>query len=392
MGRKPKDSADEQPENNEKKVSKAKDLLNEFMKTMGKDNNFEIFGDSKLTKVDSFISTGSLILNRVASGSYFKGIPHRRITGLCGKKGVGKSFVCGNALREAQNNDYLCFVFESESSIDREFLTRLGVDIDALGFKSISTVNDLKTQVLNTVETIHKMDPEQKIFIVVDSLGNLSTDKEFANARDGHVASDMGLRAKELRACSRVLTNAIAYNNAAMLVTNHTYDQPINPQNPSLGSQEVFAGGEGFNYVCSIIINLKKSLKKEEVKQASGEVEKLATHFIIRATTTKNRFVPEGSNGEILVSFRNGLHKWYGLLDDALNTGVFEKTGTRINVKHLDKTFFESQLYKAENAQIWESVIKEMDTKIQTLTSFSSVLEADKVLDELEGSEDKEDK
>jgi RecA/RadA recombinase len=380
-------AAQEEPDDSKKaNPSKAKETLKEFMKSMGKENNFEIFSDSKLTKIDSFVSSGSLSLNRVISGSYFKGFPHGRITGLAGKKGVGKSFVCGNALREAQANGYLCFVFESESSLDREFLVRLGVDIDALGFKSVTTVNEFKTLTLNMVESIHKMDPDQKIFIVMDSLGNLGTEKEMNDAREGHTAQDMGLRAKQLKSASRVLANAIAYNNACMVVTNHTYDQP--GANPNVPPTEIFSGGEGFNYICTTIINLKKSVKKEEVKQASGETEKVATHFVIKATTTKNRLVPEGSYAEILVSFKNGLHKWFGLLDDALNYGIFEKSGTRVIVKHLDnKSFFESQLYKSENSGIWEAIVKDLDKKVQEASAFSSVLDADKVIDELKEEE-----
>jgi len=176
-----------------------------------------------------------------------------------------------------------------------------------------------------------------------------------------------------------------------MLITNHTYDQPANPQNPKAGTIEVFSGGEGFNYVCSTIINLKKYVKKEEVTNASGETEKMPTHFIIKATTTKNRLVPEGSYAEILVSFKNGLHKWYGLLDDALNYGFFEKSGTRVIVKHLEKSFFEMQLFKAENASIWETIIKDMDEKVKESIAFSSVLDADKVVDELKDDEASED-
>jgi RecA/RadA recombinase len=82
------------------------------------------------------------------------------------------------------------------------------------------------------------------------------------DAREGHTAQDMGLRAKQLKSASRVLANAIAYNNACMVVTNHTYDQPGN--NPSMPPTEVFSGGEGFNYICSTILNLKKYVKKEE--------------------------------------------------------------------------------------------------------------------------------
>jgi hypothetical protein len=221
-------------------------------------------------------------------------------------------------------------------------------------------------------------------------MGNLGTEKEQEDARNEHNASDMGLRAKQLKSASRVLTQAVAYNNACMLITNHTYDQPVNPQNAKAGTVEVFSGGEGFNYVCSIIINLKKSIKKEEVTGASGETEKVGTHFIIKGTTTKCRLVPEGSKSETLVSYKNGLHKWYGLLDDALAYGFMEKSGTRIVVKHLDKSFFEMQLYKSENYGIWETILPELDKKVQEGMAFSSVLDADKVVDELENEEEKD--
>ena len=74
-----------------------------------------------------------------------------------------------------------------------------------------------------------------------------------------------------------------------------------------------------------------------------------------------------------------------------LNYGFFEKTGTRITVKHLDKSFFEMQLFKAENASIWETIKKDMDEKVKESIAFSSVLDADKVVDELKDDEASED-
>lgn len=360
-----------------------------FMSAMGKKQGFEIFSESKLTIISDYISTGSYSLNGLVSGSYFKGIPHGRITGLAGKKGVGKSFICANCMREAQKQNYMVFVFDSESSLDRDFLTRLGVNVDEVTFKSINTVNDFKTQVANTLAEMNKIDPDQKLFIVVDSLGNLSTEKEMADAIEGKTAQDMGLRAKQLKAASRVLTNAVAYNNAAMLITNHTYDQP--GANPNCPPVEVFSGGEGFNYCCSTIINLKKFMRREEVKQASGDVEKIPTHFIIKATTTKNRIVPEGTYREILVHFKFGLHKWYGLLDDALNFGFFEKSSRGMIVKHLNKNFFEKQIYLAANEEIWSPIIKEMDEKAKSKYAFSNVLDIDEAVASLSDADESGD-
>lgn len=385
MAKKAKDQTDMEIPMKEE-VSSKKNLIAKFMSAMGKKEGFEIFSESKLTLINDFISTGSYSLNSLISGSYFKGIPHGRITGLAGKKGVGKSFICANTMREAQKQNYMVFVFDSESSLDRDFLTRLGVNVDEVTFKSINTVNEFKSLVLNTLTEMNKIDPDQKILIVVDSLGNLSTEKEMEDAISGKTAQDMGLRAKQLKAASRVLTNAVAYNNAAMLITNHTYEQA--GANPNCPPVEIFAGGEGFNYCCSTIINLKKFIRKEEIKQASGEVEKQPTHFIIRATTTKNRIVPEGTQRELLVHFKFGLHKWYGLLDDALNFGFFEKSARGLIVKHLDKNYFEKQIYLAANEEIWLPIIKEMDEKAKAKYSFSNILDIDEAVASLGETEE----
>ena len=381
MARKAKEeAASEEPKDESKKSSK-RDFINKILKADAvKKSKFEIFADSTLTQITSYIPSGSYSLNRLISGSYFKGFPHGRITGLGGKKGVGKSYICGNAIREAQKLDYLCVVFESESSLDRNFLLRLGVNIDELIFKSVTTINEWKSSVINMLETIHAADPDQKVLIILDSAGNLATEKEMEDARENNPAMDRGLRSKQFKMASRVLTNAVAYNNAAMILTNHIYEKQA--QNPNVPPEEVFGGGEGLQYVCSTIIMLRKLIKKEEKKNvATGLNEKVPSTFIIKANTIKNRLVPEGSKAEILVSFKNGLHKWFGLLEDALTHGYMVKDGT-IYVKHLDKKFALEKLYHPNNENCWSEIIHEMDEKVQKANAFNSVLSVEEVLEE----------
>ena len=132
-------------------------------------------------------------------------------------------------------------------------------------------------------------------------------------------------------------------------------------------------------------------MRREEVKQASGDVEKIPTHFIIKATTTKNRIVPEGTYREILVHFKFGLHKWYGLLDDALNFGFFEKSSRGMIVKHLNKNFFEKQIYLAANEEIWSPIIKEMDEQAKSKYAFSNVLDIDEAVASLSDADESGD-
>ena len=365
----------------------AKDLIKKLAKDKAKDN-FEVFEDSRLTNISGWIPTGSYSFNKIISGSYLKGIPHGRVTGLAGESGVGKSFMCGQIMREAQKLDYLVIVFDSESSIDKGFLGRIGVDTEAILFKSITTVNEFKTSTVNILKDIYAEDPKQKVLIVMDSIGNLTTEKELNDAEEGKTAQDMGLRAKQLKACSRVITNQIARCNAAMIVTNHTYEQPA--ANPMAMPTQVFSGGTGFIYICSTIIFLKKYAQREEQKQISdGKNKKVITTNRIVATTGKNRFVREGLSGEMLLSFKSGLHKWYGLLEDALRHGFFEKQSTRIYVKHLDKKYFATQIY-ADN-QVWEPILEDLSAAVEKETAFSSLTNEGEMLDDLNSIEESSD-
>lgn len=356
-----------------------KDIIKKLAKEKAKDN-FEIFEDSRLTNIPGWISTGSYSFNKVISGSYFRGIPHGRVTGLAGGQGVGKSFMCGQIIREAQLLGYLVVVFDSESSIDKDFLKRIGVKTDELLFKSITTVNEFKTSTINILKNINEEDSEQKTLIIMDSLGNLTTEKELNDATDGNTAQDMGLRAKQLKSASRVLTNAIARYNGCMVVTNHTYEKPA--QNPMAAPQAIFSGGSGFLYVCSTIVFLKKYAQKEEQKTISdGKNRKVITTNRIVATTGKNRFVREGLSGEMLLSFKQGLHKWYGLLEDALEHEFFEKQSTRIYVKHLDKKYFASKIYTDD--QVWEPILEELNNKVESETAFSSMTNEGSMIEDL---------
>jgi recombination protein RecA len=352
--------------------NKMKANLDKFLKSKEKDQLVERFSESKHSTISNWVSSGSYALNKVVSGSYFKGIPHGRITGFAGESGVGKSFVCANIIKEAQDDGYLCFIFDSESAIDNKFMTNIGVDIDALARVSINTVSDFRNKTFQYLDEIHKSDPDQKILIVLDSLGNLVTEKELSDTEADKNAADMGLRAKELKAASRVLTNKVAMSNAAMVVTNHTYEQPAS--NPKSAPTTVFAGGKGFVYCCSTIVFLRKLYDRD-----SADKKKILGNRLI-AVADKNRFVPEKTQSEMYVSRQHGLQKIYGIIDDACDAGIFEKAGSRIRVPHLEnKTFYAKEMMKPSNYdKFWGPVMDELNEWVEKTYAYSSV----EVLDE----------
>ena len=68
------------------------DFLKDFEKTIDKIDG--VGGSSQPPRY--WYTFGNYVLNRIMSGSFMKGVPQGRITGLAGPSGAGKSFVLGN--------------------------------------------------------------------------------------------------------------------------------------------------------------------------------------------------------------------------------------------------------------------------------------------------------
>lgn len=364
-----------------------KSAASKFIKNFQKTNELaSVLTESKLSNVSEYISSGSYTLNKVISGSYFKGWPNNRIMAVGGPSGVGKSYICMSTAREAQKKGWQVVYFDSENAIDANFARNLGVDPDLLIHIPVVSISEFRNQAVKLM-TEWRSDPDTKdipMIMFCDSIGNLSGTKELADVDADKSAADMGQRAKELRACARILTNVCAKNEVPLIVTNHTYEI----QNMMGAPTIKMGGGEGFVYATSgIIILQNKIVKEKEGKDSEGRTITNRTANIIIATTEKNRFVPQGSRGYVYVDFRRGLNPLYGLLDDALEYGFIEKGGGWYNVLHLDKKVREKNLYTRE---IWKPIIRELDKKVQEANKFS-VYQDDETLSLFSDDDENED-
>jgi RecA/RadA recombinase len=333
-----------------------------------KNSRLEMFDEAQLPNVDSFISTGCYALNRILSGSYYKGIAHGRLTGVVGLPGVGKTYVCKNVIREAQKDGYGVIVYDTENAYSKDDLERSGIDPSQVAYPAVNTINDWKTDIANMLPALHAENPDQKWLVVTDSLANLLTEKEIADTAEGDTAQDMGLRAKQYSAASRILQKVIAQNNAAMLITNHSYEKPA--QNPKIPPIEIPKGGNGFIYMVSYMVGIKKyAIKDEQKNEVDNSTEKIKVGNRMVFTTMKNRFVPEGMSAEAFINFREGLLPYHGLLEDAVRHGFIEKAGNRWNIKHSGKSVWTKDLYTPD---VWDAIIPELDKKVSDELRYSS--------------------
>lgn len=335
-------------------------MSNDFLKGLQKINPLtEIVETSSLGNIKDYISTGSYSLNASMTGDIYKGVPTGRTVTFQGKSSTGKSYIMANIFREAQKKGYKICAWQSENASDKFFYQRLGVDANAIYDMPIDTLEELKNQAVQTIDYFTKLkesNPEQKFLLALDSLGNLMTEKEKANALEGHNAQDMGLRAKLCRLLGRLITMPLAKIDVPFVILNHTYTNAT-----GYVPVEVPVGGEGAIYISSIMCQMTKEKVKEE---------KVLTGNILHSITTKNRLIPEGRKANLFVDFETGLNPYYGLLDYAVDGGFMEKVSTQYHVKHLDKRIFEKNIYVPE---VWEPILDGINDYIKTTCKYSSI-------------------
>lgn len=278
-----------------------------------------------------WIDTGSYSLNALLSGSIYGGLPSNKITAFSGKSGVGKTYYLLQAIAgfQATNPENVAIIFDSEAAITAEMIVSHGCDPTRTVVIAVATIEEFRTACVKILEQ-YKEDykdkgfKEPRMIIALDSLGNLSTKKEVTDMGEGSDKRDM-TKAQLIRGAFRVLTIMCGQLNVPMLLTNHTYDA-VGAYVPT----QVQSGGMGLIYAASTIILLTKSKEKEGTETIGA---------IIKAKTEKARLTKEQQSVLTLLNFNNGLDKYYGLFDMAVEAGIFKKVSTRYELPDGSKAF-----------------------------------------------------
>lgn len=252
------------------------------------DKSAEVLGESKSAVISDYIDTGSYIVNAAITGSLFKGVPAGRCTVLAGDPGTGKTYLALSVCRNAQKKGYTPIYMDSEAAIDLEFVKRLGCDPDNFVIKQVTTVSEVSTFVARTCQSILEM-PEgerPKVIFVLDSLGNLTSDKELNDTIEGNDKRDM-TRAQSIKALFRTNATALGKIQAPFIVNAHIY------RTQDLFAKTIVSGGSGINFNASVTLML--STAKLDDKESDKIAEKktgdyVKTGVIVTAKPEKSRF------------------------------------------------------------------------------------------------------
>lgn len=292
------------------------DFLEDFNKELGK-VGIEV-GASQPPLY--WFSTGNHVLNKIISGSFLRGIPQGRIMCYAGPSQSGKSFLAGNAAREAQQQGAHIIVIDSENALDDNFMSALGVDIDNnYTYVPVDTLAQCKKVVSSFVTKYKKEyagDPEApKILFVIDSLDMMMTDTEEDHFNQGVTKGDQGQRNKQQKAMLREFVQAIKRLNISMIVTSQVY------KSQDTFSQELWVVSEAIKYSLSQVVLLTKwKLKDKTTRQVQG----------IRMTCEgyKTRFTKPYQSVTIQVPYDTGMDRFNGLLDVAIELGIVTQRGS----------------------------------------------------------------
>lgn len=202
-----------------------------FLKMVQKkigNKNSSVVSDGIVGDLSGFIDTGSFLLNAAISGSMFKGFPDNKVSMLAGPPGVGKSFILLTMISRFLKTYPKANVvfFETESAQRKDTMENFGIDTSRVLFCPILTAQELRFQTIQILEEYEKIPEKEreelKLFICLDSLGNLSTVKEVSDSTEGKETQDM-TRAKLIKSIFRVISLKLGILNVPFIVTNHIY-------------------------------------------------------------------------------------------------------------------------------------------------------------------------
>ena len=247
------------------------------------------------------------MINVALSGSLDGGIT----PGLTMLAGPSKHFKSAFGLLLASSylkkyKDAIVLFYDSEFGTPQKYFETFDVDMNRVLHTPITSVEELKIDIMNQLQDISA---EDKIIVIIDSIGNLASKKEVDDSIEGKTVADM-TRAKGIKSLFRMITPHLTIKDIPLVVVNHTYKEI------GMFPKDIVGGGTGSYYSADTIWILGR-------QQDKGKDGLQGYNFIINVE--KSRYVKEKSKIPITVSFNGGMQKYSGLLDLAIEAKFVTK-------------------------------------------------------------------
>jgi RecA/RadA recombinase len=330
-----------------------------------------MLADSSLYKAKDMITTPVPMINVALSGRINGGLT----PGVTMLAGPSKHFKTGYALLLVASflkkyPDGIILFYDSEFGTPQKYFDTFGINRDSVVHTPITDIEELKHDISVQLQNLDRSD---KVMIVIDSIGNLASKKETDDAIEGKTVADMS-RAKALKSLFRIVTAKLTLKDIPMVVINHTYKEI------GMFPKDIVGGGTGSYYGADNIWIIGRQQEKED-----GEIA--GYHFVINVE--KSRYVKEKSKIPITLTYENGINKWSGLLDLAMEGGYIVKPKNGWYAKVNKQTGELGTNMRAgdfiDNSEFWTSMLK--DTDLASFIESKYTLAMGSIIDDEEVSE-----
>ena len=262
-----------------------------------------ILSKSKFFTNKDMITTSVPIINVALSGKLDGGLT----PGLTMWAGPSKHFKTAFSLLMAKSyldkyKDAALLFYDSEFGTPQSYFDSFGIDTNRVLHTPLTDIEQLKHDVM---QQLTQLERDDKLIIIIDSIGNLASKKEVDDAVEGKSVADMS-RAKQVKSLFRMVTPHLNLKDIPMVVVNHTYMEI------GMFPKAIVGGGTGSYYSADNIFIIGRQQEKEGT-------EVVGYNFIINVE--KSRYVKEKSKIPVTVSFDGGISRWSGLLDIAIESG-----------------------------------------------------------------------
>ena len=304
-----------------------------------------ILSQSKFFTKKDMIPTSVPIVNVALSGSLSGGLT----PGLTMWAGPSKHFKTAFSLLMAKSyldkyEDSALLFYDSEFGTPQSYFDSFGIDKDRVLHTPITDIEQLKFDIMQQLTNLER---DERVIIVIDSIGNLASKKEVEDALDQKSVADMS-RAKQVKSLFRMVTPHLSLKNIPMVVVNHTYKEI------GLYPRDIVGGGTGSYYSSDNIFIVGRQQEKDGT-------EVTGYNFIINVE--KSRYVREKSKIPVSVSFTGGISKWSGLLDIALESGHVIKPSngwySRVNITTGEIEEKKWRIKDTDSKDFWSNILND---------------------------------
>jgi RecA/RadA recombinase len=304
-----------------------------------------ILSKSKFFTDKDMIPTAIPIINVALSGKLDGGLT----PGLTMWAGPSKHFKTAFSLLMAKSyldkyEDAALLFYDSEFGTPQSYFDSFGIDTERVLHTPLTDIEQLKFDVMQQLTSLDRND---KLIIIIDSIGNLASKKEVDDALEGKSVADMS-RAKQVKSLFRMVTPHLTMKDIPMIVVNHTYKEI------GMFPKDIVGGGTGSYYSADNIFILGRQQEKEGT-------EIVGYNFIINVE--KSRYVKEKSKIPVTVRHDGGISRWSGLLDIALDSGhVIKPSNGWYSKVDLQNGVIEDKKYRikeTDTAEFWLPILKQ---------------------------------